>query len=31
MNLKWVAALGILMVISLAVGGFSLWRRTRFS
>jgi len=31
MNLKWVAALGILMVMSLAAGGWSLWRRTRFS
>lgn len=31
MNLKWVAALGILMVMSLAAGGLSLWRRTRFS
>jgi glucose uptake protein GlcU len=30
MNLKWVAALGILMVMSLAAGGWSLWRRTRF-
>jgi glucose uptake protein GlcU len=31
MNLKWVAALGILMVMSLAAGGWSLWCRTRFS
>jgi Sugar transport protein len=31
MNLKWVAALGILMMLSLAAGGWSLWRRTRFS
>jgi len=31
MNLKWVAALGILMAMSLAAGGWSLWRRTRFS
>jgi glucose uptake protein GlcU len=31
MNLKWVAALGILMVMSLAAGGWRLWCRTRFS
>jgi glucose uptake protein GlcU len=31
MNFEWVAALGILMVMSLAAGGWSLWRRTRFS
>jgi glucose uptake protein GlcU len=30
MNLKWVAALGVILGASLAVGGFSLWRRTRF-
>jgi glucose uptake protein GlcU len=31
MNFEWVAALGILMMMSLAAGGWSLWRRTRFS
>jgi glucose uptake protein GlcU len=31
MNFKWVAAMAILLAISLAVGGLSLWRRTRFS
>ena len=31
MNLKWVAVMAILLAVSLAVGGLSLWRRTRFS
>jgi len=31
MNLRWVGILGILLSASLAVGGWSLWRRTRFS
>jgi hypothetical protein len=30
MNLKWVAALGAVLVLSLIAGGLSLWRRTRF-
>ncbi|WP_263367773.1 GRP family sugar transporter [Edaphobacter bradus] len=30
MNLAWVAVLGALLVVSLAVGGWCLWRRTRF-
>jgi len=31
MNLRWVAVMAILLVISLAIGGWTLWRRTRFS
>jgi glucose uptake protein GlcU len=31
MNLGWVAVLGVLLLLSLAAGGWSLWRRTRFS
>ena len=31
MNLRWVGALGVILVLSLAVGGWSLWRRTLFS
>lgn len=31
MNMGWVAALGCVLLISLAVGTWSLWRRTRFS
>jgi glucose uptake protein GlcU len=30
MNLHWVAALGVVLVLSLAAGTWSLWRRTRF-
>ena len=30
MNLHWVAVLGLLLLVSLAAGGWSLWRRTRF-
>jgi hypothetical protein len=30
MNLKWVAILGVVLVLSLIAGGLSLWRRTRF-
>ena len=30
MNLHWVAVLGVLLFVSLAAGGWSLWRRTRF-
>jgi drug/metabolite transporter (DMT)-like permease len=31
MDMRWVAALGVMLVISLVAGGYSLWRRTRFS
>ncbi len=31
MDLKWVGALSAVLVVSLGVGGWSLWRRTRFS
>ena len=31
MNFHWVAALGIILLGSLLAGGWSLWRRTRFS
>ncbi len=31
MDLRWVAVLGVLLVVSLVAGGWSLWRRTRFS
>jgi Flp pilus assembly protein TadB len=31
MDLKWVGVLGAVLVVSLVVGGWSLWRRTRFS
>jgi glucose uptake protein GlcU len=30
MNLRWVGTLGLLLVLSLIVGGWSLWRRTKF-
>lgn len=30
MNLHWVAALGVVLVLSLGAGTWSLWRRTRF-
>jgi drug/metabolite transporter (DMT)-like permease len=30
MNLHWVAVLGVLLFVSLAAGGWSLWQRTRF-
>jgi drug/metabolite transporter (DMT)-like permease len=31
MNMRWVAVLGVVMVISILIGGISLQRRTRFS
>jgi len=31
MNFRWIAALGIILLGSLLAGGWSLWRRTRFS
>ncbi len=31
MNLRWIAVLGAALALSLAAGGWSLWRRTRFS
>ncbi len=31
MNLGWISALGILLLISLVLAGWSLWHRTRFS
>jgi glucose uptake protein GlcU len=31
MNLKWVGVLGAVLAVSLVAGGWSLWRRTRFS
>jgi hypothetical protein len=30
MDIKWVAILSAILVLSLGVGGWSLWRRTRF-
>jgi hypothetical protein len=30
MDLRWVAVLSLMLVVSLIVGGWSLWRRTRF-
>jgi hypothetical protein len=30
MNLRWIAVLGGLLLLSLLAGGWSLWRRTRF-
>jgi drug/metabolite transporter (DMT)-like permease len=30
MNLRWIAALGGVLLLSLIAGGWSLWRRTRF-
>ena len=30
MDLKWVAVLSVVLAFSLAAGGLSLWRRTRF-
>ena len=30
MNLKWVGGLTVVLVLSLVVGSFTLWRRTRF-
>jgi glucose uptake protein GlcU len=30
MDLRWVGVLGLLLVLSLIVGGWSLWRRTKF-
>ncbi|GAC1422431.1 MAG: hypothetical protein NVSMB62_18120 [Acidobacteriaceae bacterium] len=31
MDLRWVAALAVLLLLGLVAGGVSLWRRTRFS
>jgi hypothetical protein len=31
MDMRWVAALGLVLALSLVAGGWSLWRRTRFS
>jgi uncharacterized YccA/Bax inhibitor family protein len=31
MDMRWVGALGAVLLISVAVGGWSLWKRTRFS
>jgi hypothetical protein len=31
MDLRWIAVLGVVLVVSLIAGGWSLWRRTRFS
>jgi glucose uptake protein GlcU len=31
MDMRWVAALGAALALSLGAGGWSLWRRTRFS
>jgi len=31
MNFHWIAVLGIILLGSLLIGGWSLWRRTRFS
>ena len=31
MDMKWVAVLSVMLVLSLGAGGWSLWRRTRFS
>jgi hypothetical protein len=31
MNLRWIAVLGAVLLLSLTAGGWSLWRRTRFS
>jgi glucose uptake protein GlcU len=29
-NIRWIAVLAVLLVVSLSVGGWSLWRRTKF-
>ncbi len=31
MDMRWVGGLGAILLVSLAAGGWSLWRRTRFS
>ena len=31
MDMRWVAGLGVMLAVSLVAGGWSLWRRTRFS
>jgi hypothetical protein len=31
MDLRWIAALGAVLLLSLVAGGWSLWRRTHFS
>ena len=30
MDMRWIAFLGMVLVLSLVAGGWSLWRRTRF-
>ncbi|WP_260703525.1 GRP family sugar transporter [Edaphobacter flagellatus] len=30
MNLMWIGVLGVLLFVSLVIGGWSLWRRTKF-
>jgi uncharacterized membrane protein YhaH (DUF805 family) len=30
MDLKWIAVLSVVLVLSLVAGAWSLWRRTRF-
>ena len=30
MNIRWIAVLAVLLVVSLGIGGWSLWRRTKF-
>jgi glucose uptake protein GlcU len=29
-NIRWIAVLAVLLVVSLGIGGWSLWRRTKF-
>jgi glucose uptake protein GlcU len=31
MNLRWIGALGVLLILSLVLAGWSLWRRTKFT
>jgi hypothetical protein len=31
MNLRWVAALSVVLLITLVSAGWTLWRQTRFS
>jgi hypothetical protein len=31
MNLKWMATLALILLLSLGGGGYALWRQTRFS
>jgi len=30
MNIRWIAVLAVLLIVSLGIGGWSLWRRTKF-